>query len=413
MLSGEAARQAWRAVDDVAEALATVDPPRNAREASLANGTAGLAVFFCHLAEARDDDRYADIAVDYLEHSLQALADYPMAPSLFEGFSGVGWAVAHLESRLLEEDDGVHQTIDESLLELLRHPARLRDYDLVMGFTGFAVYALQSLSRPAARECLELVVTRLAERADEREAGVAWYTAPELLIPQQRELAPRGYYNLGVAHGVPAVAAVLGMSAAAGVAGERARPLLDDAVAWLLSQELDGDAGSRFPNWVGEDVEPERSRLAWCYGDLGLAATLLLAARSVGRRDWEREAVRVARLAAERPITDSGLRDVGLCHGAAGIGHLFNRLHQATGEEVLARASRSWFQQAFAMRRPGEGVAGFRAWTRNDDGELVWSAEKGVLTGAAGVALALLAAVSPMEPDWDQMLLVSVPPSGG
>jgi hypothetical protein len=34
-----------------------------------------------------------------------------------------------------------------------------------------------------------------------------------------------------------------------------------------------------------------------------------------------------------------------------------------------------------------------------------------LLTGAAGIALALLAAVTPVEPAWDKVLLVSVPPS--
>jgi hypothetical protein len=31
------------------------------------------------------------------------------------------------------------------------------------------------------------------------------------------------------------------------------------------------------------------------------------------------------------------------------------------------------------------------------------------LTGAAGIALALLAAATPIEPAWDRMLLVSIP----
>ena len=36
--------------------------------------------------------------------------------------------------------------------------------------------------------------------------------------------------------------------------------------------------------------------------------------------------------------------------------------------------------------------------------------EPGFLTGAAGIALALLAAVSDVEPAWDRVLLVSIPP---
>jgi hypothetical protein len=35
--------------------------------------------------------------------------------------------------------------------------------------------------------------------------------------------------------------------------------------------------------------------------------------------------------------------------------------------------------------------------------------DPGLLTGAAGIALALPAAITPVEPAWDRMLLVSIP----
>jgi hypothetical protein len=152
------------------------------------------------------------------------------------------------------------------------------------------------------------------------------------------------------------------------------------------------------------------SRLAWCYGDLGLAVALLGAARCVGEADWERAALAVARRAVCRASEQSGVVDAGLCHGAAGVGHLFNRLFQATGEECFAEASRFWLERTLAMRQPGRGIAGYLSWSPGEDGALTWLAEPGLLTGAAGIALALLAAATPIEPAWDRMLLASVPP---
>jgi hypothetical protein len=46
--------------------------------------------------------------------------------------------------------------------------------------------------------------------------------------------------------------------------------MLDGAVAWLLAQRLPG-AGAAFPSYVGAGIDPRPTRLAWCYGDLGLA----------------------------------------------------------------------------------------------------------------------------------------------
>jgi hypothetical protein len=59
------------------------------------------------------------------------------------------------------------------------------------------------------------------------------------------------------------------------------------------------------------------------------------------------------------------------------------------------------------MRQCDVGVAGFPAWESSTDGEGAWRAEPGILTGAAGVGLALLAAATPIAPAWDRMLLLS------
>src|SRR5262249_14299323 len=99
-----------------------------------------------------------------------------------------------------------------------------------------------------------------------------------------------------------------------------------------------------------------------------------------------------------------------LCHGAAGLGHLFNRLFQATGDEHLAEAARVWFRRTLDLRQPGRGIAGFEAGKGNAHRRLLWVDDPGLLQGAAGIALALLAAATPLEPGWDRLLLVPIPP---
>ncbi len=119
----------------------------------------------------------------------------------------------------------------------------------------------------------------------------------------------------------------------------------------------------------------------------------------------------IARRAVERPVGQSGVKDCGLCHGAAGVGHLFNRLFQATGDASFAAAARFWFERTLEMRRMDQGIAGFAALTRDPEhpDEERWVVAPGILEGAAGIALALLAATTNIEPCWDRMMLVSVP----
>ncbi|MES1210968.1 MAG: lanthionine synthetase LanC family protein, partial [Acidobacteriota bacterium] len=149
------------------------------------------------------------------------------------------------------------------------------------------------------------------------------------------------------------------------------------------------------------------SRLAWCYGDPGIAAALLVAARAAGEPAWEDKALEVARGAARRPPEQSFVRDAGVCHGAAGLAHLFNRFWQASGEEIFRDAALHWIERTLEFRVPGEGIAGFSAWHAMSGPNGQWAAEPGLLEGATGIALVLLAAISTVEPEWDRILLVS------
>jgi hypothetical protein len=139
---------------------------------------------------------------------------------------------------------------------------------------------------------------------------------------------------------------------------------------------------------------------------------MLVAARASGDVELEKLAVELALLAAARPADAAGVRDAGLCHGSAGLGHLFNRLYQETGEPRLAEASRRWFQAALEFRQPGVGLAGYRAFTMDEAGiQEGWRDDGGLLEGVAGIGLALLGALSDFEPAWDRVLMLSAPAS--
>lgn len=418
LLCGEAAQRALAAVDDVAADIAAPAAAPSGAEApfdderaraSVANGAAGLALFFAYLDRHRPGRGHAELALAHLDSAIDQIARSNRLADLYSGFTGVAWTVQHLAGSLFTEDpqDDPNADVDEVLVEHLGQVPWRREYDLTSGLTGYAAYALSRLPRPAAIEALSRIVARFEEMAEERPEGLTWHTPSEKLWPEARGIFPEGNENLGVAHGVPGVIAVLAQIAAAGVESERAARLADGAVRWVLAQKLDRSAESMFPYAVGHNVLPRFTRAAWCYGDPGIAATLLVAARAAGRGDWEREALAIGRGAAYRPAETAGVRDACLCHGAGGLGHLFNRLWQATGDPILRDAAVAWFEDAMARRRPGSGVGGFLNWGPGTDGEMCWNADPSFLTGASGVALALLAAIGDVPPSWDRILLLS------
>ena len=418
ILDGDAAVAAGEAIADIARALAALPPLRLgasltdeltwAQAPSLASGRAGIAVAAAYLAAARGEEGGA-AAMRFLGEAIEALAETSLGPSLFDGFTGVAWATDLVRDRFFDgAGEDPNGAVDEAIVEHLARRDAKGEVDLMYGVVGMGVYGLGRLARPGGRACVEGAVAALAEVARERRHGAPFWTAAERLPPELRGSFPDGHANLGLAHGLPGIIAFLGHAAARGVAGDQATALLHELVPWLLSQRLGPDSISCFPECVAPGVA-RPARLAWCYGDLGIAIALLAAARGAGRRDWAALARVIALAAAARSPSESGVVDAQLCHGAAGLGHLFHRLHRATSEPELRLASRRWFEWALASRRPGEGCAGFSTIVHPEAAATPRPvAIPGLLLGAAGIGLALASALSVDEPAWDRCLLVDV-----
>jgi lantibiotic modifying enzyme len=405
LLEDRDAERVWKVIDDIAHALRpTVENLDAEANPAVTNGTAGVALFYAYLAAETGNEEWAALAHRLMEHSIDFLSERPIHADFFEGFTGIAWAVSHLQGMLFEEGDDDDDPIGESLVQVLEHSQFKRgDFDLIGGLAGYGIYAFHALPRPAARRSLELLVERLIAIGEPVDGGFSWFTPPEVLPDWLREKEPDGRYNLGVSHGVAAVISVLSMCAAAGVMSAAQRATLDRAVDWLLAQKQNGKSWC-FANSVVKGRPAGRDRLAWCYGDPGIAGALFTAARHCGHAGWEAVALEVARTAARRPMETSEIVDAALCHGSAGLAHLFNRMHQASGDPLLAEAARAWYRYTVDMQRPDAGIAGYEFFAAPG-----WLPLTGFISGLAGVGIGLLGGVSSLEPAWDQFLAVSVP----
>jgi len=406
------AQQALLAVDAIAKSIPSVNALPGERDPSLGRGQAGLALLYAWLARTRGMPGAEVLARQCLEEAIEAASTQAMNASLYGGFTGVAW-VTDLVDHLLDPDaEDRSEAVDDALVRLLSRADRWSaPYDLVVGLTGLGVYALQRYPRPSAIKCLRLVVERLRECAQHGEHGLYWWTPPAEIHHESREQYASGRADLGVAHGVAGPIALLGGICGAGIEQATARPLLEGAVSWLLAHAVPTEAGLTFPLWVAPGSEPRPARCAWCYGDPGIAAALLMAARGVGDADWEQAAVALALRAAERPSSETGVVNACFCHGAAGLAHIYNRMYQATGEAKLGAAALHWLERTLGFYRLARDTEGSWVEGNSDPGQRerwTWTGVE-MVDGVVGVALVLLAAATSTEPTWDRMFLVSVP----
>ena len=292
---------------------------------------------------------------------VDVLARGDLVANLHGGLAGIGWTIAHLASGA--------EAATIAISRALR--SRFGNYDLIEGSTGAGVFALEAGDDELARAVLDHLEAWSVRR---------WFTRPDELVESEREVAPTGYTNLGMAHGVPGAIALLARFVHRGIEPARSRSILDAAV------EVVAGVPSPYLLWLPPPAGESR-RLAWCYGDLGVAVALVGAGVYASHTRAYERGLELARGAASWTI---GVNETGLCHGIAGVAHLFNRLAQATGDAVLDSAARNWFARLLARTdEPRDGS---------------------FLLGRAGIALALHAATTDIEPAWDRLLLADLPP---
>lgn len=423
LLDGELRQRTLAAVGSIAESLSAAttpkaiwdtDDPTELQLSLLTSWKAEVALFYAYAAKALDNEEFAERAFNHLNEAIDEAAERMDSMWLFGGLTGLGWIMANLSEVFFDQDQTENcASVDELLNEHLSQPGWQSHYDLILGLVGHGVYALERQQQAAvsATEISTRVINKLWETAERDGQQITWHTSPALLPEWQSQICPNGYYNLGLAHGVPGIIALLGKNISAGIEMERSRHLLEGAVRWLLAQKGSADSESYFGSWAGAGIEREESKVAWCYGDLGIGMALLSAAKCTGRADWEQEAMTVLLKAAARTFESAGVIDVSLCHGAAGNAHIFNRAYQATGDARFRTAALAWYERALDFQHFGEGVGGFSIAETDDTGtEIRWRNKPGLLDGIAGVGLSLLAACTNSEPHWDRSLLISIPP---
>jgi hypothetical protein len=359
IVDGERAARAWRAIDEVGEDLAARATP-----------AADLAVYWTYVATARDDAATEARRVRALEHFGDQLARGYESPALDGGLAGAGWVAAHVASGA----DELLDVVDARLLELLQPGAWRGVYDLIQGVVGFAVYLLERDSAAAARG-RELAVDYFAATAERGPDGATWHRSSEHLVGIDRTDWPDGTYDCGVAHGVAGVIGVLSRIAVRPDAPPAAAPLAADATRWLLAQRRHG----RFPQMI-HGARRIDARAGWCYGSPGTA--LALGARS-DLADW-------------LDGSDTSFAGACLCHGAATLLHASNRMFQATRDPRYRGDAIAWLDRLLALDRP------YCAYETGDR-------RYAILSGSTGAALALLAAVSDVEPGWDRQWLLDAP----
>jgi lantibiotic biosynthesis protein len=359
--------------DELASGSRELDDP------SLAGGSAGLAILFAALHARTADRRWAQAADDAMARAAAGVVEQIRGGGVgfYSGLAGVAWSELVAEA-LLGREPTVNREVTEVLQVVVDDDGPWR-WELTAGLVGLGVYAQTSVELGAPPRLLTTICERLLR---ERRDGT-WMVDGDLLFGSGQTVRPRHYIDLGMAHGIAGIVAMAAMAAAPGGLA------VADELLTLSVAALTGEAT------VAGDSDQDRSLPPrWCYGNVGIAVALALAHQ---RRPHDANLELLASRTRDRVTgaPTSGVAELGICHGLAGVALVLRRLAYLTGELRCLWACRLW--SALLLDRLD---------TLGSAGGVLDAGEAGVLEGVAGIALTLLSLADPQPSNWERMLLL-------
>jgi len=365
----------------------------------------GIELMFAYLSKIFPEKNYSSVLFDLLEE----LVDFLSTDELdYRSVARVGFVFQHLRNiGILDNTDDLNLSeLDRFIEKGAHHDFLNRNWDPLHGLVSLGIYFLERNKETGEKKYLQQIVDHLAAMRLNFENYRLWVT--------YGNGKSNDNYNFGMAHGMPGILSFLSQVHQRKIAQQDIEEMISSCLSFLLAHEFKDDPVYSFPYSIDVRSRPDDeltvSRLAWCYGDLCLANTLIHCGRALKRDYWTQRGIEVALKTTRRSFEDSHCIDAPFCHGSVGIAHQYHRLYNLTGNNLFRQAASRWIDLTQTQfYKPGEGAGGyyFRDFiVEKNVYELV--ANYSLLEGSAGIALVYLSYLFDIKPEWDILFLCNV-----
>jgi lantibiotic modifying enzyme len=375
----------------------------------LLSGYCGSALFYGYYYRLTGKQKHLNSLNRIITKTIKTLAKKELMYSHCSGIAGIAWCIQHLiKNNFISQDEGedIFEIVDELLFEIMKRELGEGHYDFLHEGLGIILYFLDRLPDAKVQSYLAEAVNQLEKASVTNETGIAWR---DYFTEKSKAHSQSATYNLGLAHGIPAILSVLSIMYEKGIAITKTLPLIESGVKWLLTNknELEDGCVSLYPTMVTDNNKAagtKQSRLGWCYGDLSIAITLSNIGMRLRNDAYKQEACSIFQHTLKyRNCENGGIADACLCHGSMGVSHIYRRAYIATGDDLFLKGAEQWLQESLDMATWKDGLAGFKYLTHKG-----YENNYDLLEGITGIGLALIAALDEdTKPAWDRCLLLS------
>ncbi len=372
-------------------------------------GLSGMALFQFYYSKYLNIDANADLGVDIISKAIEKINNGYSFSTYCAGIAGLGWTLDHLEQADFIDigSDDLLSEFDDFIKKRMLSDFKNTNYDFLHGGIGYAFYFLNrfrntnsvTLKKKYTKILFEFI--DLLEGLSETEANnkIKWKSVLNIKTGEEG-------YNLSLSHGMSSIIGILTKLYEHDAFKSRTEHLLLGAINYVLSLENEDKKSCVFPNSKTLDnAVSKKSRLAWCYGDLGVGIRLWFAAKVLNDEKLKEKTISIFKHAALRvKQEDTMVVDAGICHGSYGNAQLFNRIYQETGIITFKEAANFWINDGLEKGTFEQGFAGYKQWKGSDE---KWGKELSLLEGVAGIGLVIIDHLSSFNTNWDECLMIS------
>lgn len=311
-------------------------------------------------------------------------------PSFSGGLAGYAFLLYQLAAENyinLADYQEIIEEIDEIIAEHLENNLDANHIDILHGAMGMALYFIEKGGTEYAVKVIDLL-DKTAKREDNR---CYWSTFDYFKTKTDK-------IDFGLAHGNAGIQYFLGKCIRHDIKTDTCKKLLEESLNFYrYTTQNPDEIKSYYPATLSEEsfldrtAKPETSRVAWCYGDLGILYTHLLLAEVLQNNVLHTETVaKLKQVAGRKSVGEVMYRDAGFCHGTSGLALLFKNCYDRTGEVTFREAADYWLQKTYEYKtgtEPEIGYCLFEGKNRNET-------DSSLLEGLSGIAAAYLAKLS-------------------
>ena len=261
--------------------------------------------------------------------------------TFYNGITGTIWLFNYLQhKKIIELDTAFFEDIDSLLIEACMLQLKLNNYDFLHGALG-NLYTI--IDRKTNKDSIIKLIHQLSKMQVQFQ-GVKTF---QYQLEKSEKFKQNFTVSLGLSHGIPSIMIVLSKCYRLNYCNEICLEIIKHQYQFLKqnkNHKISKINYSYYPCFVEDKKENiYQSRMAWCYGDMGIAAALYITGKNINNEEMVLESLQIINhYATLKNSPQSGIGDANICHGSSGIAMIFYCFYWNTKNINYLHAAKYW-----------------------------------------------------------------------